>query len=58
VSQTARPGTELLPSTSGVPEARGPRYRYPTWDELRDLSPADRRLVMDYFRRLNAERRP
>jgi hypothetical protein len=58
VSQTARPGNELLPPATGVPDARGPRYRYPTWEELRDLSPADRRLVMDYFRRLNAERRP
>jgi hypothetical protein len=58
VSETARPANELVPATPGVPEARGPRYRYPTWEELRDLSPADRRLVMDYFRRLNAERRP
>jgi len=58
VSETARPGNELVPATPGVPADRGPRYRYPTWEELRDLSPADRRLVMDYFRRLNAERRP
>lgn len=58
VSETARPGDALVPATPGVPADRGPRYRYPTWEELRDLSPADRRLVMDYFRRLNAEHRP
>jgi hypothetical protein len=58
VSETARPGNELLPTTRGIPTAGGPRYRYPTWEELKDLSPADRRLVMDYFRRLNAQRQP
>jgi hypothetical protein len=58
VSETARPGNELVPATPGVPESRGPRFRYPTWEELRDLTPADRRLVMDYFRRLNAQRQP
>jgi hypothetical protein len=43
--------------TSGRPPAdRGPRYRYPTWDELQHLSPADRRLILDYFRRLNDTR--
>jgi hypothetical protein len=58
VSETALPGNELVPATPGVPESRGPRFRYPTWEELRDLTPADRRLVMDYFRRLNAQRQP
>lgn len=32
----------------------GPRLRYPTWDELQGLTPEQRRLVLDYFRRLNA----
>ncbi|MDQ3138051.1 MAG: hypothetical protein M3Q93_10765, partial [Gemmatimonadota bacterium] len=29
------------------------RLRVPTWEELQQLSPADRRLVVDYFRRLS-----
>ena len=33
---------------------QGPRLRYPTWDELRELSPDQRRVVLEYFRRLNA----
>ncbi len=40
----------LLPGATGA----GPRLRYPTWDELHDLTPEQRRLVLEYFRRLNA----
>jgi hypothetical protein len=29
------------------------RLRVPTWEELQQLSPEDRRLVVDYFRRLS-----
>jgi hypothetical protein len=29
------------------------RLRMPTWDELQRLSPEERRLVVDYFRRLS-----
>jgi hypothetical protein len=29
------------------------RLRVPTWDELQLLSPEERRLVVDYFRRLS-----
>ena len=32
----------------------GPRLRYPTWEELQGLSPEQRRLVLEYFRRINA----
>jgi len=28
------------------------QWRFPTWEQLQQLSPEDRRLVMDYFRRL------
>ena len=31
------------------------RYPVPPWRVLRDLSPAERALVLDYFRRLNAK---
>ncbi len=44
-----RPGA-LAPGAAGV----GPRLRYPTWEELRGLTPVQRRLVLEYFRRLNA----
>jgi hypothetical protein len=32
----------------------GPRLRYPAWDELAGLTPELRRLVLEYFRRVNA----
>jgi hypothetical protein len=32
------------------------RLRVPTWEELQRLSPEERRLVVDYFRRLSEHR--
>jgi hypothetical protein len=54
-SRAARPDSvrrpaALAPGATG----RGPRVRYPTWDELRGLTPEQRRLVLEYYRRLNA----
>ncbi|HXD58774.1 MAG TPA: hypothetical protein VN606_12680, partial [Thermoleophilaceae bacterium] len=43
----------LKPGATGA----GPRLRYPTWEELQGLTPEQRRLVLEYFRRLNAPRR-
>ncbi len=31
------------------------RYREPTWSELRDLTPEERRAVLEYFKRINAQ---
>ena len=54
-SRSATPGQVRLPPDQLDPAARrGPAYRYPTWDELKGLTPAERQLVLDYFRRLNA----
>ncbi len=39
----------LLPGATGT----GPKVRYPTWDELTGLTPEQRRMVLEYFRRLN-----
>src|SRR6266540_2620983 len=39
----------LLPGATGA----GPKVRYPTWDELSGLTPEQRRMVLEYFRRLN-----
>ena len=51
-STTARAGNVRLP-TGEIPRAGGPRYPYPSWQELRGLSPAQRRAVLEYFRILN-----
>jgi hypothetical protein len=40
----------LAPGAAGT----GPLLRYPTWDELAGLTPEQRRLVLEYFRRVNA----
>jgi hypothetical protein len=55
VSEAADPGNVVLPEASEAPVA-APRYRFPTWEELRALSPEVRRLILDYFRRLNDAR--
>jgi hypothetical protein len=39
----------LTPGATGS----GPKVRYPTWDELSGLTPEQRRMVLEYFRRLN-----
>jgi hypothetical protein len=39
----------LAPGATGA----GPRLRYPSWEDLARLSPEQRRLVLEYFRRLN-----
>jgi hypothetical protein len=56
--RTSRTGDQsnVLVPTGRLPADRGPAVRYPTWEELQHLSPADRRLILDYFRRLNEKR--
>ncbi len=58
VSRAADPQNVRLPPNELATPTGGPRFRYPTWDELRSLSPVERRLVLDYFRRLNRGGRP
>ncbi len=52
VSRTGRLDNTLVP-TGVVPESRGPRFAYPSWETLRLLTPEQRRIILDYFRRLN-----
>lgn len=52
-ARAARTTERLRPSGDGKGEP-GERYAVPSWDELRGLSAEDRRLVIEYFRRLNA----
>ena len=52
----ARSGQGIVsdaPATGAARGAAATKYREPTWDELRGLSPEDRRLIIEYFRRLN-----
>jgi hypothetical protein len=43
----------LPPALRARLQGEGQRLRVPTWEELQQLSPEDRRLVVDYFRRLS-----
>ncbi len=52
-SRAARAGDRVTPTGDGR-GAPAARYTVPTWEELRGLSAEDRRLVIEYFRRLNA----
>ena len=51
-------GTERFTPTGDGRGAPGERFAVPTWEELRGLSAEDRRLVIEYFRRLNAGGQP
>jgi uncharacterized Zn finger protein len=56
-SQTARQdNVRLPPALQSGATGKGPKYPYPTWAQLQQLSPEDRRLILDYFRRLNEGR--
>ncbi|MDP2470996.1 MAG: hypothetical protein Q8W46_09025 [Candidatus Palauibacterales bacterium] len=54
-STAARPRVALRPDGTSLPAA-GPRHPYPTEEEMRGLTSAQRRLVYDYFDRLNGDR--
>jgi len=43
----------LPPALRARLESDGDRLRVPTWEELQRFSPEERRLVVDYFRRLS-----
>ena len=52
-STTATEGdVRLPPALRAQLEDGSNRLRIPTWEQLQQLSPEDRRLVLDYFRRL------
>jgi hypothetical protein len=57
VSKTARQdNVRLPPALTPGDLGTGPKYPYPTWDQLQRLSPEQRQLILDYFRRLNEAR--
>lgn len=51
-STTAKAGNIQLPPALRERLERDDAPRLPDWEELQRLSPEDRRLVVDYFRRL------
>ncbi len=52
-SESAKPGEiRLPPSLRAQLSGRDGEIRLPTWEQLQRLSPEERRLVTDYFRRL------
>ncbi len=57
-AQTAvdRPG--FNPGAAPVEGKSTSRFREPTWNDLRGLSAEDRQLVLDYFKRINAQQQP
>ena len=55
----SRPGDQSNPFVPPNAPASGKaalKYRVPEWNELRGLSPEERRLVIEYFRRLNGDK--
>jgi len=56
-SETSDQANILVPPELSGPTGPETRYPYPRWDQLRRFTPEERRLILDYFRRLNAERR-
>jgi hypothetical protein len=55
----SRPGDQnnpFLPPEGTAAGKAAMKYRVPEWNELRGLSADERRLVIEYFRRLNGER--
>jgi hypothetical protein len=55
-SETAREGNVHVP-VGAVPREAALRYPVPKWDQLKALSPAERAMVLDYFRRINGQDR-
>jgi hypothetical protein len=51
-------GTETFTPNDKVDAKAAMRFRPPTWDELRALSPDERRAILDYFTRLNSAPAP
>jgi hypothetical protein len=53
-SRSATGDSVHLPGLLAPGVTAGPRVPYPTWRELQSLTPEQRRLVLEYFRILNA----
>jgi hypothetical protein len=53
----AATGNELfLPPNTNASGKAASKFAMPSWNDLRGLTPEERRLVLDYFKRINAEK--
>ena len=55
---TSATGTDVFSPTGKVDARAAIRFRPPTWQELRELSPDERRAILDYFTRINSAPAP
>lgn len=51
---TTATGTDVFSPNGKVDAKAAIRFRPPTWQELRGLSPDERRAILDYFTRINS----
>ena len=50
-------GTDVFtPQGTSASGRAASKYAAPTWNDLRFLTPEERRLVLEYFKKINAER--
>jgi hypothetical protein len=50
-------GTEVFtPQSSSASGRAASKFQPPTWNDLRGLTPEERRLVLEYFKKINGER--
>ena len=52
---SAHGGNELMPENTNSSGRAATRFREPSWDDLRGLSSDDRRVILEYFKRINAQ---
>lgn len=55
VAQAATGREQFTPGSAPVDGKAAVRYREPSWSELRGLSADERQLVLEYFKRINAQ---
>jgi hypothetical protein len=50
-------GTDVFtPQSTSASGRSATRFQTPTWNELRGLTPDERRIVLEYFKRINGQR--
>jgi len=52
---SAKGGNEFRPDNVSASGRAGTKFREPTWEELRGLSADERRAILEYFKRINAQ---
>jgi hypothetical protein len=52
---SAKPGNEFKVDNTNATGKSATKFREPTWDELRNLTADERRAILEYFKRINAQ---